>query len=122
MKHGEDSACAACRGELPVLGPTELERERGRLSAHWRVRDLRYLERDCSFPDFRQALAFANRVGDAAEILAHHPEIHVSWGRARLTLTTYRVNGLTEADLVLAEMIDRLMNEAPMTAGAPHDR
>ena len=54
------------------------------------------------FPDFRQALAFVNRVGELAEEEGHHPDIELGWGRVKLTLWTHSIGGLSENDFILA--------------------
>jgi 4a-hydroxytetrahydrobiopterin dehydratase len=65
--------------------------------------------RDLKFADFAEAMAFANRVADAAEAANHHPDILVhGWNRVRLSLTNHAQGGLTEADFALAGQIDGL--------------
>ena len=55
------------------------------------------LERDFEFDDFAGAMAFVNRVADAAEEANHHPDILVhGWNKVRLTLSTHSEGGLTE--------------------------
>ncbi len=67
------------------------------------------LERDFEFEDFKAAMAFVNRVADAAEEANHHPDILVhGWNKVRLTLSTHDAGGLTEADHELAAAIDAL--------------
>jgi 4a-hydroxytetrahydrobiopterin dehydratase len=65
--------------------------------------------RDLKFDDFAAAMAFANRVAEAAEAANHHPDILVhGWNKVRLTLTNHSEGGLTEADFALAKAIDSL--------------
>ena len=65
--------------------------------------------RSSSSSDFAAAMAFVNRVADAAEEANHHPDILVhGWNKVRLTLSTHSEGGLTEADLALARRIDEL--------------
>jgi 4a-hydroxytetrahydrobiopterin dehydratase len=68
------------------------------------------LVRDLGFEDFAAAMAFVNRVADAAEEANHHPDILVhGWNKVRLTLTTHSAGGLTDADRAMAERIDGLV-------------
>jgi 4a-hydroxytetrahydrobiopterin dehydratase len=68
------------------------------------------LVRDLKFDDFAQAIAFVNRVAEAAERANHHPDILVhGWNRVCLTLTTDSAGGLADADRAMAETIDRLV-------------
>jgi 4a-hydroxytetrahydrobiopterin dehydratase len=67
------------------------------------------LVRDYEFEDFASAMAFVNRVADAAEAANHHPDILVhGWNKVRLTLTTHSAGGLTDNDRQMAERIDGL--------------
>jgi 4a-hydroxytetrahydrobiopterin dehydratase len=66
--------------------------------------------RELKFDDFAGAMAFANRVADAAEEANHHPDILVhGWNKVRLSLTNHSQGGLTEADFKLARTIDGLV-------------
>jgi 4a-hydroxytetrahydrobiopterin dehydratase len=72
------------------------------------VVDEHHLVREFRFPDFKQALAFVNGVGEIAEAEGHHPNILLTWGKAEITIWTHRVDGLTESDFILAAKINRL--------------
>ena len=64
---------------------------------------------DRRFQNFAEAMAFVNRVAEAAEAADHHPDILVhGWNRVRLTLYTHTVDGLTTADFAMARTIDEL--------------
>jgi 4a-hydroxytetrahydrobiopterin dehydratase len=66
------------------------------------------LVRDFEFPDFAGAMAFVNRVAEAAEAANHHPDILVhGWNKVRLTLSTHSEGGVTDADRRLAGAIDQ---------------
>jgi 4a-hydroxytetrahydrobiopterin dehydratase len=78
----------------------------------WR-REGQAIVRELGFADFAAAMAFANRVADAAERANHHPDILVhGWNRVRLTLSTHSEGGITENDLALAGEIDGLAAES----------
>ena len=81
----------------------------GRLErSDWR-READQIVRDLKFADFAEAMAFVNRVAEAAEAANHHPDILVhDWNRVRLSLTNHAQGGLTEADFALAGQIDGL--------------
>jgi 4a-hydroxytetrahydrobiopterin dehydratase len=91
--------------------------ERGRAEAmltqlgdDWQLHhnDHDYLEKTYRFKDFREALDFVNRVGALAEEQQHHPDLHLAWGRVKLTIWTHKIKGLTESDFVFAAKCDRL--------------
>ncbi|HXA19179.1 MAG TPA: 4a-hydroxytetrahydrobiopterin dehydratase [Thermoanaerobaculia bacterium] len=77
------------------------------LGGDWRVVDEHHLEKEFTFPDFAQALAFTNRIGAIAEEEGHHPDIYLAWGRVGVKIWTHKVDGLTRADFVLAAKMDR---------------
>lgn len=61
------------------------------------------------FKGFKTAIAFVNRVADAANRANHHPDIHVEhYKHVRIVLTTHQVKGLSQADIDLARTIDTL--------------
>jgi 4a-hydroxytetrahydrobiopterin dehydratase len=67
------------------------------------------LVRDYEFKDFAEAIAFVNRVAEAAEAANHHPDILVhGWNHVRLTLTTHSAGKLTDDDRAMADRIDGL--------------
>jgi len=77
-------------------------------ASQWR-REGEQIVRDWQFKDFKEAIAFVNRVADAAEEANHHPDIVVhGWNKVRLSLTNHSAGGLTEADFEMAGRIDRL--------------
>jgi 4a-hydroxytetrahydrobiopterin dehydratase len=53
-------------------------------------------------------MAFATRVGEAADAADHHPEITVSWGVVRVDWWSHDVKGVTSRDISLAETTNRL--------------
>lgn len=72
-------------------------------------RDGQAIAREWAFEDFAQAIAFVNRVADAAEAANHHPDIHLhGWNKVRLELSTHSEGGLTQADFDMAARIDAL--------------
>ena len=68
------------------------------------------LVRTLTFPDFRQALAFVNRVGDVAEQAGHHPDIDIRYNRVRFALSTHDAGGVTAKDFDVARQIDALVS------------
>jgi 4a-hydroxytetrahydrobiopterin dehydratase len=75
---------------------------------HWHLSEGK-LHRKFKFDDFRQALAFMNAVGDAAEKANHHPEWFNVYNRVEVWLTTHDAGGITNRDLALARVMDSLV-------------
>ena len=102
--------CEHCRGGVPALAGEPLARLARELGGGWQVVEGHHLEKECHFKDFRDALAFTNRVGELAEAQGHHPDIFLVWGKVKLTIWTHKVNGLTESDFILAAKADELLS------------
>jgi len=85
---------------------------RGRLSeelALWSLVDGRdAIKRTVKFKNFSEAWGFMNQVALAAEKLDHHPEWSNVYNRVDIVLTTHDCSGLSERDLKLARIIDKL--------------
>jgi 4a-hydroxytetrahydrobiopterin dehydratase len=113
MNHGLDPSCdlasrecAPCRGNVPRLTAQQIEPLLAQLPG-WSVVAEHHLSKSYEFDDFVSALAFVNRVGELAERVGHHPDVALSWGKVRLELWTHKIDGLSEADFVLAAKCDR---------------
>ena len=100
--------CVPCRGGVDPLAGDTLRQYAALLNKQWQVIDEHHLHREWMLPDFRQALAFVNRIGELAEAEGHHPDIYLAYGKVRVTLWTHKINGLHENDFILAAKIDRL--------------
>jgi 4a-hydroxytetrahydrobiopterin dehydratase len=102
--------CIPCRGGILPLKGKELAEIYRQLAefARWKVIDEHHITRSFTFPDFKQALDFVNRVGSVAEEQGHHPDILLTWGKVEVTLWTHKVDGLTESDFIMAAKIDQL--------------
>ncbi|HOA23132.1 MAG TPA: 4a-hydroxytetrahydrobiopterin dehydratase [Aggregatilineales bacterium] len=66
------------------------------------------VERTYEFKDFREALAFTNKVGELAEKVGHHPSIVTEWGRVEVEWWTHAVGGLHINDFIMAARTDEL--------------
>lgn len=66
------------------------------------------IEKVSSFSDFKEAIAFVNKVAEIAEKHNHHPDIMINYNIVRLSLTTHSVKGLTKTDFDVAKDIDMI--------------
>ncbi len=78
----------------------------------WHVSPQGHLERRYRFPDFAQALRFANEVAALAEAEGHHPDLHISWGECAVETWSHDAGGLTGRDFSLAARIDAMRGAA----------
>ncbi len=101
--------CVPCEGSLPAV---PLERVQAVLPslALWRLSDdNKRLSRAFTAKSFAAALAFINAVGAVAEAEGHHPDLHLtSYREVEIVLYTHAVGGLTENDLIMAGLIDKV--------------
>lgn len=108
--------CIPCRGDVPRLTPEQLAPLVAQIDPAWDVRDVAderrgsvmLLARDYRFENFKDAMAFAVRVGEMAEEQQHHPDLHVAWGKVGVEIWTHKIGGLTESDVVFAARCDTL--------------
>jgi 4a-hydroxytetrahydrobiopterin dehydratase len=79
----------------------------------WR-RDGNAITRTFTFKGFKSALAFVNRVAEAATAANHHPDIHLErYKTVRIVSTTHATGGISDADVELARSIDALEASPP---------
>jgi 4a-hydroxytetrahydrobiopterin dehydratase len=72
-------------------------------------RESNAITRTFTFKGFKSAMAFANRVAEAANAANHHPDMHIeSYRTVRIVLTTHASGGISDADVELAHRIDEL--------------
>jgi 4a-hydroxytetrahydrobiopterin dehydratase len=73
------------------------------------AREGQEIVREWKFADFAQAIAFVNRVAEAAEKANHHPDILLhGWNKVKLSLTNHSAGGLTDTDFEMARVFDEL--------------
>jgi 4a-hydroxytetrahydrobiopterin dehydratase len=77
-------------------------------SGAWR-REGKAITRTFTFEGFKSAMAFVDRVAEAANATNHHPDIHVErYRHVRIVLTTHATTAISDADVDLARRIDEL--------------
>lgn len=112
--------CIPCKGGIPPLKGQALSNLLEKLGNGWKVIDEHHLEKEYTFPDFREALDFTIRAGELAEATFHHPDIFLAWGRVKLIIWTHKINGLTESDFVWAAKADQEEEKRKASGKALH--
>ena len=102
-----DKTCVPCKGGVEPFKAGAIAAVHKQVP-QWKVVNDHHITREFTFPDFRQALDFVNRVGEVAEEQGHHPDILLTWGKAEVTLWTHKIDGLSESDFIMAAKIDRI--------------
>ncbi|OGL77886.1 hypothetical protein A3J43_02900 [Candidatus Uhrbacteria bacterium RIFCSPHIGHO2_12_FULL_54_23] len=68
------------------------------------------IEREFKFKDFKEAVAFINKVAEIAEEEGHHPNIYLhGWNKVRLEMYTHAIGGLHENDFVIAAKVNAMI-------------
>ncbi len=102
--------CVACLGGEPTVTEAEIAQYQPQVP-DWKIveRDgIKRLEHVFKFKNFVEALAFTNRVGEAAEAEGHHPSILTEWGKVTVTWWTHKIKGLHRNDFIMAAKTDQL--------------
>jgi len=107
-----EKRCEPCRGGVP---PLTLEEQAPLLAAvdDWLVVDGHHLEKTWQFEDFASALVFVNAVGAICEDQGHHANFEFGWGEVLVRSWTHKIDGLAEADFILAAKIDQMVSLSP---------
>jgi 4a-hydroxytetrahydrobiopterin dehydratase len=105
--------CVACRRDAPRVTEEEVTALKPMIP-EWTIEeqnDVPRLVRTFRFPNFREALAFTNQVGELAEAEGHHPALLTEWGKVTITWYTYKIHGLHRNDFIMAAKTDALATE-----------
>ena len=68
------------------------------------------LVRVFEFASFPAAIAFVDRLADAAESANHHPDIDIRYRRVTVRWTTHSEGGITTKDREMAELTATLVH------------
>ena len=103
-------SCEACRADAPRVSDQELIELSKEIPAWTNLsrNGVLQLERSFKFKNFRDALAFTNRVGEMAEQQGHHPDIYTAWGKVTVTWWSHSIKGLHKNDFICAAKTDSL--------------
>jgi 4a-hydroxytetrahydrobiopterin dehydratase len=66
------------------------------------------LDRQFRFKSFKDAIAFTNAVGAAAEEEGHHPRLTTEWGKVSVTWWTHKIKNLHKNDFIMAAKTDAI--------------
>lgn len=75
----------------------------------WEMSDHSSIYKEFEFSSFKEAMEFAQKVGEEAQRENHHPDILIRYSKVTLTLTTHDENGITYKDFKLAKIIEQLV-------------
>lgn len=77
----------------------------------WKV-DEKRVSIEIKTKDFLDALDLFQEIGDVAEELEHHPDLHLEkWNHVRIVSYSHDVGGLTDRDEALVSRVHGLLQE-----------
>ncbi len=82
----------------------------------WRAAD-GGIVREYSTDGWTTTILLVNAIAFYAEAADHHPDLAVSWGSVRVTLSTHSAGGVTDKDLALARQIESVALWRPSAQG-----
>jgi 4a-hydroxytetrahydrobiopterin dehydratase len=102
--------CVECKGGVEALSEASAKQLLAKEIPNWNLIDnSKKLQRKFEFKNFKQSLAFVNKVGEIAEAQKHHPDINFGWGYAEIIIQTHSIGGLHQNDFILAAKIDAVL-------------
>jgi 4a-hydroxytetrahydrobiopterin dehydratase len=87
------------------LSPTDVDQRMKTVSGWTLMGD--EIQKQYTFKDFPEAIAFVNRLAPEAQAADHHPDILINYKRVTLTYSTHSEGGLTDKDFAGAAIADR---------------
>lgn len=93
---------------MAVLSEAEWDEALGALPGWSYDAEKNGIARCFRFADFNAAFGFMARVALEAEKADHHPDWSNVWNRVDILLSTHSAGGVTDKDVALAQVIDRL--------------
>lgn len=107
-KAGEEKRCLPCEGMTETLSEEKVS-EMLEQRKMWALNEEGRIVRTFTARNFMAALSFINAAGEIAEREGHHPDLHItSYRNVTVELYTHSLNGLSENDFILAEMLDAI--------------
>jgi 4a-hydroxytetrahydrobiopterin dehydratase len=102
--------CKPCEGGVD---PLTLEAARDlmrQLHQDWQLDDDgKRIEREFSFKNYYETMAFVNAAAWVAHREDHHPDLEIGYNRCRVAYHTHAIGGLSENDFICAAKTDALL-------------
>src|SRR5579872_5680574 len=108
MSNLTSKRCIPCESGTPPISIKGAKETLKEISG-WNIEDLEgfrkkegtslaysQITKEFHFKDFKEAMAFVNKVADIANEEGHHPDIYIFYSLVKLTLYTHAASGLTE--------------------------
>ena len=110
MEELTEQKCEACRVGAPSVTAQEIAQLHP-MVPEWQIINedgIPKLDRVFIFKNFKDALSFTDRVGDASEAEGHHPRLITEWGKVAVTWWTHKIRNLHKNDFIMAAKTDAI--------------
>lgn len=98
--------CRPCEGGVAPLDRTKAQEFLSALSGWSLAEDGKAILKEYKFKNFKEVVAFFNRIAQVAEEENHHPDLKIGYSRVGVELATHAIKGLSENDFILAAKFD----------------
>lgn len=104
--------CESCEGIGTALNAEQVNNLMPQLNNKWKVSENNCcINRDYSFKNFYETMAFVNAIAWIANIENHHPDLEIGYNYCKIKLMTHALKGLSHNDFICAAKIDNLIEE-----------
>lgn len=101
--------CVPCEGGVAPLLKEQADPYLAQVLGWKLSEDAKKISKNFEFKDFKESMAFVNKVADIAEAEGHHPDIFVFYNKVSMELWTHAIGGLSENDFIMAAKINQLL-------------
>jgi 4a-hydroxytetrahydrobiopterin dehydratase len=102
--------CESCEGIGSALNAEQIKNLLPQLNKQWKVSpDNRTMQRELSFKNFYETMAFVNALAWVANTENHHPDLEVGYNYCRVRFMTHALDGLTQNDFICAAKMDKIL-------------
>src|SRR5258708_1613361 len=102
--------CVPCEGGTQPIPKKEAQAYHTEVP-EWTLHQ-KSMEREFRFKNFKESMAFVNKVAAVAEEEGHHPDMYIFYNRVRMQLSTHAIGGLSTNDFILAAKIDQSLQNS----------
>lgn len=98
--------CVPCEGGVKPYTSEEAKKTLAGLPEWTLSEDGGAIRKEYKFKNFKEVIAFFNRIAAIAEEENHHPDLKIGYNRVGVELSTHAVKGLSANDFILAAKFD----------------
>ena len=98
--------CKPCEGGVNPMNPKQAAEYLTALQGWTLGEDGRSIRKEYKFKNFKEVIAFFNRIAQISEEENHHPDLRIGYSRVGVELSTHAIKGLSENDFILAAKFD----------------